>query len=183
MMSRSIGMVEYRTVSSGITAADTMVKTAEVEVIQASAVCPGKYVVIVTGELSAVKASIDAAKTKLPEQLADSFVLGNPHEDIFRAIYGGGEIGDAKALGVLETFSAPSIIVAADTAAKASEVKLIELRIARGLGGKSYMLLTGTVASVTAAIDRAKTVIGDEGMLLDYSVIPNPDKSIWSSIL
>ena len=182
-MSRSIGMVEYRTVSSGITAADTMVKTADVEVIQASAVCPGKYVVIVTGELSAVKASIDAAKTKLPEQLADSFVLGNPHEDIFRAIYGGGEIGDAKALGVLETFSAPSIIVAADTAAKASEVKLIELRIARGLGGKSYMLLTGTVASVTAAIDRAKTVIGDEGMLLDYSVIPNPDKSIWSSIL
>ena len=182
-MSRSIGMVEYRTVSSGITAADTMVKTADVEVIQASAVCPGKYVVIVTGELSAVKASIDAAKAKLPAQLADSFVLGNPHEDIFRAIYGGGEIGDAKALGVLETFSAPSIIVAADTAAKASEVKLIELRIARGLGGKSYMLLTGTVASVTAAIDRAKTVIGDEGMLLDYSVIPNPDKSIWSSIL
>ncbi len=182
-MSRSIGMVEYRTVSSGITAADTMVKTAEIEVIQASAVCPGKYVVIVTGELSAVKASIDAAKAKLPEQLTDSFVLGNPHEDIFKAIYGGGEIGDAKALGVLETFSAPSIIVAADTAAKASEIKLIELRIARGLGGKSYMLLTGTVASVTAAIDRAKAVIGEEGMLLDYSVIPNPDKSIWSSIL
>lgn len=182
-MSKSIGMVEYRTVSSGITAADTMVKTADIEVIQASAVCPGKYVVIVTGELSAVKASIDAAKAKLPEQLTDSFVLGNPHEDIFKAIYGGGEIGDAKALGVLETFSAPSIIVAADTAAKASEVKLIELRIARGLGGKSYMLLTGTVASVTAAIDRAKAVIGEEGMLLDYSVIPNPDKSIWSSIL
>ena len=182
-MSKSIGMVEYRTVSSGITAADTMVKTADIEVIQASAVCPGKYVVIVTGELSAVKASIDVAKAKLPEQLTDSFVLGNPHEDIFKAIYGGGEIGDAKALGVLETFSAPSIIVAADTAAKASEVKLIELRIARGLGGKSYMLLTGTVASVTAAIDRAKAVIGEEGMLLDYSVIPNPDKSIWSSIL
>lgn len=182
-MSKSIGLVEYRTVSSGITAADTMVKTADVEVIQASAVCPGKYVIIITGELSAVRASVDAAKEKLPEQLTDSFVLGNPHADIFRAIYGGGEIGDAKALGVLETFSAPSIIVAADTAAKASEVKLIELRIARGLGGKSYMLLTGTVASVTAAIDRAKTVIGEEGMLLDYSVIPNPDKSIWSSIL
>ena len=45
------------------------------------------------------------------------------------------------------------------------------------------MLLTGTVASVSAAIDRAKMVVGEEGMLLDYSVIPNPDKSIWSSIL
>ncbi len=182
-MSKAIGMVEYKTVSSGITAADTMVKTAAIEVIQASAVCPGKYVIIITGELSAVKSSIDAARAKLPAQMTDSFVLGNPHEDIFRAIYGGGEIGDAKALGVLETFSAPSMIVAADTAAKASEVKLIELRIARGLGGKSYMLLTGTVAAVTAAIESAAKVIGEEGMLLDYSVIPNPDKSIWSSIL
>ena len=182
-MGKAIGLVEYRTVSSGITAADTMVKTADIEVIQASAVCPGKYIIIVSGELSAVKASVDAAKTKLPEQMTDSFVLGNPHEDIFRAIYGGGEIGDAKSLGVLETFSAPSMIVAADTAAKASEVKLIELRIARGLGGRSYMLLTGTVASVTAAIERAKTVIGEGGMLVDYSIIPNPDKNIWSSIL
>ena len=136
-----------------------------------------------TGELSAVKASIDAVKVKYPEQLSDSFVLGNPHEDIFSAIYGGGEIGDAKSLGILETFSAPSIIVAADTAAKASEVKLIELRIARGMCGKSYMLLTGTVASVTAAIERAKVVVGDEGMLLDFSVIPNPDKRLWESIL
>ncbi len=182
-MSKAIGMVEYKTVSAGITAADTMVKTADIEVIQASTVCPGKYIVLVTGELSAVKASIDAAKAKLPEQLSDSFVLGNPHEDIFTAVYGGGEIGDAKALGVLETFTAPSIIVAADTAAKASEVKLIELRIARGMCGKSYMLLTGTVASVSAAIERAKVVVGDEGLLLDSSVIPNPDKSIWSSIL
>ena len=100
-----------------------------------------------------------------------------------RTLRRAGEIGDAKSLGILETFSAPSIIVAADTAAKASEVKLIELRIARGMCGKSYMLLTGTVASVTAAIERAKVVVGDEGMLLDFSVIPNPDKRLWESIL
>ena len=49
--------------------------------------------------------------------------------------------------------------------------------------GKSYMLLTGTVASVTAAIEHAKRKVGDEGMLLDSSVIPNPDPSIWDSIL
>ena len=53
-MSKAIGMVEYKTVSAGITAADTMVKTSEIEVIQASTVCPGKYIVLVTGELSAV---------------------------------------------------------------------------------------------------------------------------------
>ena len=182
-MSKAIGMVEYKTVSAGITATDTMVKTSAVEVLQAATVCPGKYIVLITGELSAVRASVDAAAKQYPDMLTDSFVLGNPHEDIFKAIYGGAPVENAKALGVLETFSAPSIIVAADSAAKASEVQLIELRIARGMCGKSYMLLTGTVASVSAAIEHAKERVGDDGMFLDSSVIPNPDKSIWDSIL
>ena len=84
---------------------------------------------------------------------------------------------------ILETYDAASIIEAADQAAKTAIVDLIELRIAKGMCGKSYMLLTGTVASVTAAIEHAKRKVGDEGMLLDSSVIPNPDPSIWDSIL
>ena len=49
--------------------------------------------------------------------------------------------------------------------------------------GKSYMLLTGDVAAVSAAIEAAKIRVGEEGLLLDSSVIPNPDKSLWASIL
>ena len=182
-MNKAIGMVEYQTVSAGITATDLMIKTANVEILQSSVVCPGKYITIVTGELSAIRAAIDAASVQLGEKLTDSFVLGNPHEDIFPAIWGGAPVENARALGVLETFSAPAIIVAADTAAKTSDVSLIELRIARGMCGKSYMLLTGEVAAVSAAIETARAKVGEEGLLLDSSVIPNPDKSLWASIL
>ena len=35
-MSKAIGMVEYRTVSSGITAADTMAKTSAVEILESN---------------------------------------------------------------------------------------------------------------------------------------------------
>ena len=182
-MSKAIGMIEYKTVSAGLTATDIMVKTSEVDIVEAQTVCPGKYIVIITGELSAVRSSVDSAKALYPGQLTDSFVLGNPHEDIFPAIWGSAVPEEVKALGVLETFSAPAIIVAADVAAKTSEVSLIELRIARGMCGKSYMLLTGSVAAVTAAIDAAKVRVGENGLLLDSSVIPNPDKSLWASIL
>ena len=130
-MNKAIGMVEYKTVSSGIRAADLMIKTSSVEVIQASVICPGKYIVLITGDLSAVKASVDAAKVQNGEQLVDSFVLGNPADELFPAIYGGVAVENAKALGVLETFSVPSTIIAADTAAKTSDVTLIELRLAR----------------------------------------------------
>lgn len=183
MINKALGMVEYQTVSAGITAADLMVKTSNIEIMQSSVVCPGKYITLISGELSAISAAIDAAKRQLGDKLTDSFVLGNPHEDIFPAIYGGAPVHDAKALGVLETFSAPAIIVAADNAAKTSDVSLIELRLARGMCGKSYMLLTGDVAAVTAAIESAKAKVGSEGLLLDSSVIPNPDKSLWASIL
>lgn len=86
-MSKAIGMAEFKTVSAGITAADAMVKTADVEIIEAETVCPGKYIVILTGELSAVNASVETAKTLHATHLIDSFVLGNPAEEIFPAIY------------------------------------------------------------------------------------------------
>ena len=85
-MSKAIGMIEYVTVSLGVEATDTMVKAAEVDIIEAQVVCPGKYIAIITGELSAVKAAVEAATAKCPEKVVDKFVLGNPHEAIFPAI-------------------------------------------------------------------------------------------------
>ena len=75
------------------------------------------------------------------------------------------------------------MIVAADEAAKTSQIELIELRIARGMCGKSYLMLTGEVAAVEAAIEKAKKAAGERGMLLDSSIIANPDGQLWDSIL
>ena len=182
-MSKAIGMIEFKTVATGITAADAMVKTSEVELVEAQAVCPGKYIAIVSGDLSAVKAAVDAACTQYETQLIDSMVLGNPHESIFPAICGATHVEDISALGIIETYDVAAIIEAADAAAKTAIVELIELRIAKGMCGKSYMLLTGEVSAVSAAIDKAKTVVGPKGMYLDSSVIAHPDKKIAASIL
>ena len=182
-MKKALAMVEYKTVSSGMQAADIMVKTADVEVIEATTVCPGKYMVLISGELSAVRAAVEAAAAKLPDSLIDKFVLGNPHESIFTALYGTTDIGNPDALGVIETFSSCSAIVAADVAAKTSLVDLIELRLSRGMCGKSYVLLTGGIAAVEAAVDRAKKSVGEDGMFLDSAVIPQNNEKIWHSIL
>ena len=178
-MSKAIGMVEYKTTSAGVVAADSMVKTSEVSIIEAQTVCPGKYIVIITGDLSAVTSAVDNAKTMHGKHLINSFVLGNPHESIFPAIYGAAEIKDVSALGIIESYDASSIIVAADEAAKTAIVDLI----ARGMCGKSYLMLTGEVAAVEAAIDRAKEAVSDDGMYLDSAVIAHPDAQIRDAIL
>lgn len=182
-MSKAIGMVEYKTVSQGLYVVDMMLKTAELELVEAQTVCPGKYIAIICGELSAVNACIEAARNNFSNHLIDSFILGNPHESIFPAIYGTTHIEKIRALGILETFSAASIFVAADEAAKTAQVDLIELRVARGMCGKSYLMLTGELAAVEAAIDKAKKAVGENAMLLDSSVIANPDSKLCKSIL
>lgn len=182
-MKKALAMVEYKTVSSGMRAVDIMVKTAEVEIIEATTVCPGKYMVLISGELSAVRAAVDATATGIPDMLIDKFVLGNPHDSIFTALYGTTEIESPNALGVLETFSSSAAIVAADIAAKTSLVELVELRLSRGMCGKSYLLLTGEIAAVDAAIERAKQGAGEQGMFLDSAVIPHPDEKMWNSII
>lgn len=182
-MQKAIGMIELKTVASGITAADIMVKTSDVDIIEAQVVCPGKYIALITGDLSAVKAAIEAAERSCPEEMIGKFVLGNPDESIFPAIYGTSTIENVSALGILETYDASSIIVAADIAAKTAIVKLIELRIAKGMCGKSYLLLTGEVAACEAAIAKAKEAVKDTGMFLDHSVIASPDPKLWRTIV
>lgn len=182
-MSKALGMIEFKTVSAGVTAADSMVKTAQVELIEAQVVCPGKYIALITGDLSAVDAAVENARVQYGEQMIDSFVLGNPHEGIFPAIYGTTHVEHISSLGVLETFDAAAIIVAADVAAKTSDVELIELRIAKGMCGKSYVFLCGEVSAVEAAISRAKASVSEGGMFLDSTVIAHPDEQICKSIL
>ncbi len=182
-MARAIGMVETTTVSTGFKAADDMVKAANVELLQAETTCPGKFVILVTGEISAVRASVERAEAAYTDKVIDTFVLGNPHEGIFPAIYGSAEVDHIQALGVLETYDVAAMIVAADTAAKTAIVKLLELRLAKGMCGKSYMTITGTVSAVTAAIEAAKAAAGDKGMFLDDSVIASPSERLLPYIL
>ena len=182
-MGRALGMVEYKTVSTGVLAADLVLKTADVKIIEAQTVCPGKYIVIFEGDISAVRASVDAAASRYPEQLIDSFLLGNPHEGIFPAIYGTADIKNRNALGVLETFDAAAIFVAAEGGPGAGGGGVGGVRGGGGRCGKSCVVLTGEVAAVSAAIKKAEAAVSERGMYLDSSVIASPDKQLWDTIL
>ncbi len=182
-MNKAIGMVEYKTVSTGIKAADLIVKTAEVELIMAQTVCPGKFIILFSGDLSAIRVSVDAAQKEYSEGLIDSFVLGNPHDTVFKALTCTSEIDDIQALGVIETFTGASAIVAADHAAKTAQVDIFEVRLCRGMCGKSYVLLSGTVAAVTEAVESSVEMIKEEGLILDYAVIPSPSKDFVKTLI
>ena len=49
--------------------------------------------------------------------------------------------------------------------------------------GKSYVTFTGEVAAVQAAVERAKSIVSESGMLLDATVIARPDRKLIEKIL
>jgi microcompartment protein CcmL/EutN len=180
---KSLGVAEYRSVALGIKAADTMLKAADIKLVMSQVVCPGKYIILFSGKLSSVKAALEvAAVSPFDTVLVDTYLLGNPDPSLFSAIYGVTEKGKAEAIGILECYSVASIIGAADEIVKTSPTKLIEIRLARGMTGKSFAIFSGELSAVEASMEHAKNTLVDNGMYLQSAVIPNPDPQIWDNL-
>lgn len=181
-MYKAIGMIELTSIARGIYATDRMLKTACVEVVSATAVCPGKYIAIVHGDVDAVESSVGVGTATAGEYLVDSFVLANVHPGIFPAISATAMPDRMGALGIMEAFSLATMITAADAALKAADIEALELRLGSGLGGKAYFSFTGDVAAVEAGINAGKAIASERGLLVDVEVIPAPDKKMWTTL-
>ena len=182
-MMRAIGLVELTSIAKGLETADAMLKSAHVELLEAKPVCPGKCIVLVTGDVSAVQSAVDNGKAIGADAVIDDFILPNVHPSVILAIGSASPVSDIRALGIIETFSIASLIVAADTAAKAGDVELIEVRTGMGIGGKSFVVLTGDVASVKASVEAGVALASERGMLVEQVIIPSPHYQLKQCIL
>ena len=179
----ALGMVECNSVAAGIEAGDGMLKVSAVCLAVAQPVCPGKFILMVRGDVAAVKSSVETGVLIGGENLIDSLVIPNVHPQVFQAVAAAAEIPELGAIGVLETFSLASSIYAADAMVKAADVRLVEIRLGRGLGGKSFTILTGDVSAVSEAVQVGKSAPQCQGMLARSAVIPAPHKAIWEALL
>ena len=178
----AVGMVEFNSIAAGIDAADQMVKTAQVDPLFFKTICPGKFVAAVTGDVAAVSASVNAGRETHADALVDWFIIPNIHRDVIGALAGAAGITERGALGIIDTFSAASIVVASDAAVKAADVQLLDVRVALGLGGKGYALMTGDVAAVNAAVEAGSTAAAESGLLVSKVVIPSPAETVFEQI-
>ena len=153
-MMETIGFLELNSIAKGVEAADFILKAAEVELLFAKPVCPGKYNVLFCGEVAAVTASLEA-----------------------------GERAAEHAVGVMEFYSITAAVDAADAAVKAAEVDLMDVRLGTGIGGKSFVVLTGDVAAVNEAVKAGVATAEEQGFVVSSVVIPNPRREIFESLM
>jgi microcompartment protein CcmL/EutN len=99
--------------------------------------------------------------------------LPDIHPDVIRAITRGADSASLRgeALGIVETTTVAAVIDAADAGAKTADVEVSSLRLADGLGGKGYVLFSGVVADVVAAVEAAVSRTETHGTLVRSDVI------------
>ncbi|MBX2992498.1 MAG: BMC domain-containing protein [Bacteroidetes bacterium] len=183
MKKNSIGLIELGSIAAGFEVADAMLKAAETEILLARSICSGKYMVLIGGDVAAVKASVEAGAAIGRGCVIDTFVIPNVHESVFPAISGTNKVESFNAMGIIESFSVASLIEAADAAVKTAAVELIEIRLAMALGGKAFCTMTGDVAAVRSAVDAGAAVVAEKGLLVNKVVIPSPRKELLSEVV
>lgn len=181
-MINALGMLETNSIPKGIEAGDAMLKAAQVSLLSAQTACAGKYIVIVSGDVAAVKASVEAGCEVAEEALVDKMMIPNVDAQVLKAIMACTQPQEAEALGIIETFSLASAILCADQAVKAADVSLIEIRLGRGLGGKSFVTLTGDVAAVKHAVQVTSEFEETKGMMARSVVIPSPHPDMIKAV-
>ena len=170
-MHPALALLEFSSIAAGIAAGDAMIKRGPVAEIVGGTVHPGKYLVMVVGEVGAVEEAVAAGIDRSGPSLIDRVVLSDVHPTVAAAVRGERLSPDGEALGVVETATVAATIAAADAAVKGAAVVLTELHLADGLGGKAYALFSGTVSDVDAAVSIAVGLV-PPGLLSGSVVIP-----------
>lgn len=179
----TLGVVESKSIAAGVELADGMVKVADVELVKASTICSGRYIIYVAGDREAVGTSVEFARRSAEDSgrsLMGSFVISNISEQVLRALKSPERAEDGDAVAVIECRSVSSGVMAADCAVKRSAVRLLRMVTGQGINGKSYFVLGGDVAAVKEAAGAASEALGDR--LIEAIVLPRPDAAVIRSL-
>ena len=177
----SIGLVELSSVATGYMVEDVMLKAGSVRLLLARTICSGKYLIVIAGNVAAVANSVQAGGLAAGAALVEQRQIARVHPAVLAAISNAvdSDPKQLRSIGVIETFSAASIIEVADAAVKAANITLLRVHLAMALGGKGFLLMAGDISNVEAAVNAGCKIAADEGMLVGRSVISAPSVELF----
>ncbi len=178
----ALGLVEVSSIARGMVVSDRCVKKAPITLIASNPISPGRFMTLFWGDVASVEASMLEGIEVAADCLVDQLYLPGAHPGILDVLTHTNRPAEIDSLGIVETHSVASALLAADFALKAAEVGLLELRLASGLAGKGYFVLTGSLDSVQASLESVKNGLMSV-QLLSVEVIPRPDPEFTRFLL
>lgn len=171
----ALGLVETAGIAAGVALADRMVKAAQVNLIQATTICSGRYMIQISGDQAAVEAAL-AVVADSPARIIGQYLLPQVSDEVLAILQRPAGVRLGQAIAVIESRTVISGIAGADAAVKAAAVGLARLVTGQGINGKSYCVLCGELSSVEAGVRAAVDVIANN--LIDTTILAAPDQAV-----
>ncbi len=176
----AVGFLESSSIAKGVEASDAMCKMASVKLAKATVLARGKYEILITGPVGEVESSMRAGREVLGKALVDEVLIRNVAQQVVDTLDKRRAVEVLGAVGVIETKDAIAAVLAADAAAKAASVRLIEVKTVVP-GGKGYLTLCGEVGDVRTAVAAGVSAVKKES-LVAHVVIAQADPQLVGTI-
>ncbi len=161
----ALALLEIESIARGMVVADAVLKRAQVEIEISEPTTPGKYLLLFSGGIAEVEESMKAGVELAGSTLLDKLFLPQPAPGLVRALRGQFFEDWQESIGIVETQSAASALCSSDSALKRAEVQLRQLRLARGIGGKGYFVITGALHMIETALEAAAAAIDPQYLI------------------
>ncbi len=196
---QSLGFIEAPFLSISAMLAQEAANSADVRILGFEATGNENVLIRLAGDISQVRAALDAAESLAPKLGVESIVTGTIPRPVdgfdpmihfpnaSNPLYGGRDQFlptdhpanpnapknmKPQAIGILETQGLTAILEATDAMLKAADVKIV----GKEKIGAAYVtvVISGDVAAVAAAIDAGKQAVGSLGKVIAAHVIARP---------
>lgn len=181
----AVGAIELSSIGVGCQVQDALMKAASSTILMARAISGGKYLIVYSGKPAEVEEAMEVAVKVGGEYTVDKLTVADVCQALFPALAHSVVLKpeDRKALGVIETKSVVSALIAGDFAGKAANVTLYRIKYAESLGGKGVLMLTGSLADVEAALEAARKALKDTDMIVSAVALSNPEPELFNEYL
>lgn len=176
----SLALLELSSIARAAVVLDALTKQARVRIERSEATTPGKFLILFSGDEAECEEAFAKGISVAGPVLLDRLLLPQAHPALLPLV-NGGQYGFSpdESLLIEEYDHVAAALHALDAALKSAYVEGKKLHAARGIGGKAYFIVSGSLDAVDAAKDAAAAVSAP-GRLLASEVIArvSPDISI-----
>jgi microcompartment protein CcmL/EutN len=174
----AVCIIETTSVSSGLQCTDAMLKKSPVTILKSGTVHPGKFLTLLGGSVASVEEAYQIGLRLAAENMRDHVFLPDIHESVMDTILGARTHCSEEAIGVFETKTLCATVKAADKAVKGMKIDLVELRYSDDLGGRAFVIYTGRIEEVNAALDISVQSMENVKNFYQKTLIPRPDENL-----
>ncbi len=178
----ALSLIELSSIAAGIRAVDGLIKKAPVTLERVGTLQPGKFAVLFSGDVASVGQSYEEALRIGGRAVDDQVLLPFVEPTVYHAVLGRSGSFSGDTVGVIETSTLAATLEAADAAVKGASVRIVEIRLGDGLGGKGITHLVGELHDVEAAIAIGTERVTRADRAVQSSITPRLDDELRASL-